>query len=333
MKAGEKKINMEKRRSKEEYAKSLSMLVASALIFGSIGIFREFIPLPSAWIVFFRGAVGCLFLLAYMRMSGKRIRFSCSRKTLLLLCCSGILIGANWVCIFEAYIYTGVPVATLCCYLEPTIVIILATFVLHERFTLRKAVCVPVSLFGMVLVSGVFETGIPGGESLTGIFLALFAGFAYAVVVIVNKILRNVGAAEKTLVQLAAATATMVPYLCVIGGFPLSALTGSTLCLLLTMGVVHTAVAYLFHFGSLTYLKAQTVAFVSYLDPVTALILSAAVLNQRLTLLGLVGAVLVLGSALVCEMGKKPGFRNLKVRIPRGCLHRKRDRKSARCES
>ena len=40
----------------------------------------------------------------------------------------------------------------------------------------------------------------------------------------------------------------------------------------------------------------------SYLDPVTALLLSALVLHEPLTPAGIVGAVLVLGAAVVSEL-------------------------------
>ena len=40
--------------------KSLAMIVASMLIFGSIGVFRRFIPLSSPFLAFSRGLIGGL---------------------------------------------------------------------------------------------------------------------------------------------------------------------------------------------------------------------------------------------------------------------------------
>ena len=47
--------------------------------------------------------------------------------------------------------------------------------------------------------------------------------------------------------------------------------------------------------------RTQTVALFSYVDPVAALLLSAAFLGERLTVPGLVGAGLILGAAVWCE--------------------------------
>ena len=71
--------------------------------------------------------------------------------------------------------------------------------------------------------------------------------------------------------------------------------------LLLVVGVVHTGVAYVLYFGSMDGLKTQTVALFGYIDPVVALVLSAALLGERMSVWGVLGAVLILGSAILCE--------------------------------
>ena len=49
-----------------EKNKSIYMLILAMAIFGTIGIFRKFIPLPSATIALTRGAVGAVFLLLFI---------------------------------------------------------------------------------------------------------------------------------------------------------------------------------------------------------------------------------------------------------------------------
>ena len=50
---------------------SLAMIVASMLIFGSIGVFRRFIPLSSPFLAFSRGLIGGLVILAFMKLKGR----------------------------------------------------------------------------------------------------------------------------------------------------------------------------------------------------------------------------------------------------------------------
>ena len=71
---------------------------------------------------------------------------------------------------------------------------------------------------------------------------------------------------------------------------------------LLVVGIVHTGIAYALYFGSMDGLKAQTIALFSYIDPVVAILLSAALLHEDIGLWGALGAVLILGSTLVSEL-------------------------------
>ena len=67
-------------------------------------------------------------------------------------------------------------------------------------------------------------------------------------------------------------------------------------------GVVHTGLAYTLYFGSLTGLPAQSAALISYIDPLTAVVLSVTVLHEPMTWPLAVGAVLILGGALLGEI-------------------------------
>ena len=68
--------------------------------------------------------------------------------------------------------------------------------------------------------------------------------------------------------------------------------------------------AYLCYFGGMGKLPAQTTAILSYIDPVLAVLLSALVLHEHIGVFGIVGAVLVLGAALVSELPEKRAKEN-----------------------
>ena len=280
------------------------MFVSSMLIFGTIGVFRRYIPLPSAFLAFTRGIIGGLCILLLIRLRKKGGREPLTRRDLLMLVVSGALIGFNWMLLFEAYNHTTVAVATLCYYMAPTIVILLSPIVFRERLTARKAICAAVAVAGMVLVSGVLgENGAPE-VSVPGILLGLGAAAIYAAVVIMNKKIRGVDTYRKTTVQLLSAGLAMVPYLLLTGGFSTEGFSVSATVLLLVVGVVHTGIAYALYFGSMDGLRVQTVAILSYIDPVSALLFSAFLLREPLSPLNILGAVMIIGSAMVSEIRK-----------------------------
>ena len=75
-----------------------------------------------------------------------------------------------------------------------------------------------------------------------------------------------------------------------------------SLFLLLVLGIVHTGFAYALYFGSMDGLKVQSIAVFSYIDPVSALLFSALLLREPLTVMNAIGAVMIIGAALASEM-------------------------------
>ena len=285
--------------------RSVMMIVTSMLIFGTIGVFRKQIPVSSGFLAFSQGIIGGLCILAFIRLTKRGSGEKLPRGALLGLIVSGALIGINWMLLFEAYNHTTVAVATLCYYMQPTIVMLLSPLIFRERLTRRKAACAAAAIAGMVLVSGVLGDGGSGSGDPAGVLLGLGAAVFYSAVVIMNNKLRGIDAYRKTTVQLLSAGAVMVPYLLVTGGAGVPALSPATVGLLLIVGVVHTGIAYVMYFGSMDGLRVQSIALLSYIDPVSALLFSALLLREPLTLPGFIGAVMIIGSAIVSELPEK----------------------------
>lgn len=276
------------------------MFVTSMLIFGTIGIFRKFIPLSSGFLAFSRGLIGGVFLIVFVKLKGRSLFSGLDRRTMAYLVISGAMIGVNWILLFEAYNYTSVSTATLCYYMQPIIVILASPVLFRERMTIRKMLCVIIALLGIYFVSGASLN--EENSNAQGILFGLGAALLYAVVVIMNKKLRNIDAFDKTILQLLSAAAVMVPYLLITGTFSGLEINSRSAMLLLVVGIIHTGIAYVLYFGSIENLKAQTIALFSYIDPVSALFFSALLLHESFTTKGLIGAVMVLGAAVFSEI-------------------------------
>ena len=280
--------------------KSYIALISSMLIFGTLGIFRRYIPLSSAMLAIFRGLLGSAFLLVFVFAKGGRLQ-RLERKTLLMLVLTGAVMGFNWMLLFEAYNYTTVAAATMCYYMQPTIVILLSPLVFHEKLGLKKLLCALTAIIGMVFVSVVLGNSGAQAQDIRGILFGLGAAAFYSAVVILNKKIEIDDIYEKSVIQLAAAAIVLLPYVLLTEDVYAIMLNSTAIVMVLIVGIVHTGLAYALYFGSMKKLKAQTIAVMSYIDPVFALLLSAAVLHEKLPVLEIVGAVLILGSALVSE--------------------------------
>ena len=287
---------------KKNDPKSMLAFITSMLIFGTIGIFRRYIDLPSSVLACVRGFTGSLFLVILALIQRKKFSLQMGAGKLLLLILSGMLIGFNWLLLFEAYNYTTVATATLCYYMQPTIVILISPFIFRERLTAKKGICALVAIIGMIFVSGILGNAQGGGEDMKGVALGLGAAALYATVVTLNKKLPGIDVYMKTIVQLFSAAAVLVPYILLTENIGSIHIQGQGLIMVLVVGLVHTGIAYYLYFGSMDGLRAQSLALFSYIDPVSALLLSVIFLGEPLSFIGMAGAVMILGAALISEL-------------------------------
>ena len=289
---------MKKKRNMKE---KLSMII-SMVIFGTIGIFVEYINMPSGVIAAVRGIIGALVILGVMLVKKHRTDFKKLSKKLPVLLASGVAIGFNWILLFEAYRHTGIPVATVCYYTAPFLVVAVSPIIFKDKLSLRQIICIIIALLGVISVSGVFGANT---TKIVGILCGLGAATLYASVMIMNKFMGETDDYERTFIQLITAGLVVLPYgLLTMGDIDFNFKSTS---LLVLVGVVHTGIAYLMYFSAIRKLKSQTVAILSYIDPASAIVLSALVFMQMPKVYEIIGVVLIMSAAIFSEIRQKTG--------------------------
>ncbi len=244
-------------------------------------------------------------MLVLLLIKKEKLSLKAIKNNLLPLVLSGVFIGINWILLFESYHYTSVATATLCYYMAPVFAIIASAFLFKEKITLKKAVCILIALIGMVFVSDILGAGFTGITELKGILLGLGAALFYASVVLLNKKIKNVPIYDKTIVQLFCAGAVLIPYSLAFEDNSQIKITPLFLIMILIVGFLHTGLAYSLYFGTIEKLSTQTVALFSYIDPIVAIVLSWVILKEDITLFGVLGAILILGSTMASELSIK----------------------------
>ncbi len=278
--------------------KDKAQLVTAMTIFGTIGLVRRFIPYSSGLVAFARAFIGVLFLLAFRFLKKESLPVKDVKDNLLLLCLSGVALGINWILLFEAYRFTSISVATICYYMAPVIVILVSPLLFNEKITLQKGICACIAVLGMVFVSGVIETGFTG---LTGVFFGLGAAVMYAAVIVLNKKIDGISSNDRTVIQLGISAISLFPYILLTEDFAHFEFEWFAVFMLLIAGVIHTGIAYALYFGSIRTVPAQTVALFSYIDPIVAVLLSAFVLKEGLSVMAALGVVMVMVAAIASE--------------------------------
>ena len=277
-------------------------IVTAMLIFGSIGVFVKKINLTSSEIAFLRGVIGSVFLICTSFLIHQKLSLQAIKENALLLTLSGAGIGLNWIFLFESYKYTTISNATLSYYFAPVFVMILAPFILKEKLTPLKVGCILIAMMGLVLIVNIGGSNSGGMYNHTvGILYGLSAAALYASVILMNKFIKNLSGYETTLVQLLVAALVLLPYIVMKEHMSFSGINSRSILFILILGIIHTGIAYFLYFTAVKELKGQTIAVLSYIDPISAVIIAAIFLGESMSIVQIIGGVLILSSTFLSE--------------------------------
>lgn len=284
----------------EKNIKSKIIFIISMFIFGTIAVFVKAINVSSGEIALYRAILAALIIGLYLLITKQRIQIKEVKKDLALIAISGMLMGFNWIFLFEAYKYTTVSVSTLAYYFAPIIVMIVCPLLLKEKLTKKQIICFILSTIGLVLIIGISDLSLNSRHTI-GVLLGLSAAVFYAAVIIINKYIKSISGIHRTLIQFLAAIIVLFPYVLITSGITINNLEINGWICLLIVGIVHTGITYCAYFSSLKNLKGQTVALLSYIDPFVAVLISF-LMNEKMTFLQIIGGILIILGTILNEI-------------------------------
>ena len=128
----------------------------------------------------------------------------------------------------------------------------------------------------------------------------ILSALFYASLIAFNKRIVRTGGMQTAALELDVAFFIVLAYVLLTSGLPHP--QAADLPYVAVIGFVNTGLAYLLYFSGLQKLPGQSVALISYVDPVSALIFSALLLHETMTPVQMLGAVLIIGGAMYGEL-------------------------------
>ena len=250
--------------------------LAAVILFGSNGVIASHIAMSSYDIVFTRTLIGALFLAAIFITSRAEASFWRNRRHFAFLLASGVAMGTSWLFLFEAYTRVGVSVATLAYYCGPVIVIVLAPVVFREQLAIASILGFLAVVVGMLFVNG---QALVQGQASYGVIFGVAAAVTYAAMVILNKKAGSITGLENPMWQLIAAFVTVAVFVVAKQGVAIRVPAGSWVPVLV-LGLLNTGVGCYLYFSSIGGMRAQSVAILGYLEPLSALLFAALFLGE-----------------------------------------------------
>ncbi|MFB4321210.1 DMT family transporter [Priestia sp. BR_2] len=274
--------------------------VLSMIIFGTMGLIVRYIDLSSSEIALLSSSIGCLFLMIVFLTRKRTISWKLVRVNACILFFSGIALGGNWMFLYQAYDQTTLTNATLGYYFAPVFVMILSPFILKEQLPVKKIICIGIAIIGMLMIVG-NGVSASGTEDLLGIFFGLLAAACYAALMLLNKFIRLMGRLEITIIQLGITALLLLPYVFLTEGFGILGVSKSSVPFIIILGIVNTGIGFWLFFSGMEKLKGQSIAMLSYVDPFVAILISAVILREHMTIVQILGGALLLGSTFISE--------------------------------
>lgn len=280
--------------------KNLFVYIFALLLFGSNGIWVSYIELKSYETVFFRTFLGMIFLVCIYLLSKNKNRFWKCKKDMVLTSASGIAMGLNWLLLFESYEYVGVSIATLCCYCGPILVIIISAGIFKTQISKNNIIGIVIVMTGLIMVS--FTGKIIGNP--IGIILGIASAIMYAMMILTSRNVKFLNGMEIAMVQLFACCSLVSVIVLIKDGHWINVLREDVFPILV-LGLINTGMACLLFMYGVRNLKVQTISACGYLEPLAAVVFSALFLHEALKGIQIIGAILIIGGALIGEYKSK----------------------------
>lgn len=275
----------------------VAAVFAAAVLWGCIGVlsFGLFRLGVDPWeVAFWRAALSAVGLTLYLALFRRSaLRLSGWQDAALLSGFGLIGVGLFYVSFQLANYLTSVAVAVVLLYTAPVLVMLGASVFLGEALTRRKL------LIALVVVLGVGATslGAVGAEvrlTPAGVVWGLTAALSYSAYYLFGRrYLPRFGVLRTLVYSLLTGTVALGIAAWTFGHAPRASLPASAWLLLLALSLGTTLFANSLYYWGLSRVEAGRAAVIASVEPVVAALLALAIFDQRLTVLGWLGVVLV----------------------------------------
>jgi drug/metabolite transporter (DMT)-like permease len=294
------------------------MIAAGATLWGIIAIFVKGLAdygFGAMEIVAIRVIYAALFLILISLIKYRKQMKLKQIKDINLFIGTGILsvVFFNY-CYFTTISQMNISIAVILLYTSPAFVTILSFILLKERLNINKILAVIGTILGCILIAGV-----SAGESeitIIGVLTGLGSGLGYALYTIFGKFaLKKYQPFTITLYTFIVAAVFLLPITQLWQKFDLL-MNGNVLLYSLGLGFIPTVLAYFIYTWGLEKTEGSKAAVIATVEPVVATFLGVMLYEERLDLIQIAGALLILCSVIIVNVSfRKKGIKKAEQKI------------------
>ena len=278
-------------------------------IWGFTAVLGKLISLDALPLVWWRMSLAVLLILGYIYY--KKTSFKLSKKDIVLLLISGLIIALHWITFFKAIKVSNISI-TLACLSTGAFF----TSILEPIFYKRKMVWYEI-VFGLVVLIGLYfviESSEPNfiqksfsdnmSGTMQGVLLALTSAFLSATFSIINgKFAQRIDATIVSFYELFGGVLFLSTFLLFNGQFTTEffTITASDLMWLFVLASICTAYAFIASVAVMKFISPYTVMLTINLEPVYGIALAVLIFekNEQMSFSFYIGAAIILMTVIL----------------------------------
>jgi drug/metabolite transporter (DMT)-like permease len=278
----------------EQESKGKIELIIAMVLSGTIGVFVLESGQPSYNAVFFRCLFGAICLIGFCWYKGYLNFSQLSKKSLALILVGGVAIVLNWVLLFESYSHASISISTVAYHTQPMFVVIFATLFLGEKLLAHKFFWIALAFSGVILIVNPTGSTVNQEDIIYGIMLAISAAILYAIATLIIKQLSGIKPHFIAALQISLGALLLLPFV----DMSVVATTGSHWNWLIGLGVIHTCIMYILLYSSFQKVSTSSIAVLSYIYPVVAILFDYVIYEQSLSVVQFIGIAMIIIAGL-----------------------------------
>jgi DME family drug/metabolite transporter len=288
----------------------LFLVMLSSVLWGTVGVssrlMTDIAPVHPFAVGFYR----LTFSVPVLAVAGvvllRRAMWAVDRRDLLGMAGIGAMMALYQVCYFASIVRVGVSVATLVTLCSAPVITAALTAILQRKPPSRRVLgALALALLGTALLIEWQPAEGSAASTLAGVALALGSASGYAVVTILSQgLTQRRHPLQITAIGFACGAAALLAI--ALGTGTLTAAFPATgWAILLYMGVIPTALAYVLFVAGMRGTSPTVATIATLLEPLTATLLATFLFGERLSSQALLGAALLVATmGMLLQQGK-----------------------------
>ena len=283
---------------KDQHYNHLFELLIATLLISTSGVLGRYIDLPSPVIIWFRCALGALFLFIFCFYKKFNLKIN-SKKDIPTVVLSALFLGIHWITYFYALKLSNVALGMLSLFTFPVITALLEPLFLKIKLDRIHIVLGIMVLIGIYILAPEFDLE---SSHVKGIIVGVFSALCYALRNLILK--RHIGNYNGTVLmfhQILILSVVLLPVLFFMDSTNIS----SQYPYIILLALFTTAIGHSIFIHSLKYFSVSTASIINSVQPLFGIIMAYLFLKEIPSWNTFFGGTLIMGTVIIESIRSK----------------------------